>query len=200
MSKAWQAVIAAGLMSGLMACSTTQKPMESVDTAPSYQPCMVPSTLPDNAIGKLGIRMIRIGDSMRIIIPSDNVFELRSSEIRDSAKPGLTELSNDLWSYRNLPMTIRGYTDELGSAKQDRLLGKDQARSIQSFLWTQGYCHQFLTPIGVGKALQGQVANNRTPLGSMANRRIEITFRVQPGTLDSMDHLVPGFVTNFIRF
>jgi outer membrane protein OmpA-like peptidoglycan-associated protein len=141
-------------------------------------PCYTHNYLPNNAMGRLGIRVITVGEDVRIILPSNTIFAITSSEIRDEAYPGLTMLAK--WIKENYGMncmTIVGYTDDLALPSENKFIAEQQARAIQTFLWTQGFPHQLITPFGIGEDSNGTVASNRSVLGSAANRRVEITFR-----------------------
>ncbi len=144
---------------------------------PTIKPCIIPSDIPDNAMGRLGIQVIHIGDTYRIIVPVDPVFEIRSAEIQQSAYPGLNMLSKQIKRAIPTCITVTGYTDSLGSYPDDQWLSEKQARSLITYLWIKGVPHECLTPVGIGKDDAYTVASNRSVNGSAANRRIEITYR-----------------------
>jgi outer membrane protein OmpA-like peptidoglycan-associated protein len=144
---------------------------------PSIKPCIIPSDRPDNAMGRLGIQTIHIGDTYRIIVPVDPVFNIRSAEIQQAAYPGLTMLSQHIKRAIPACITVTGYTDSLGSYPDDQWLSEKQARSLITYFWTQGVPHECLKPVGIGKDDAYTVASNRSVEGAVANRRIEITYR-----------------------
>ncbi len=144
---------------------------------PTVKPCVIPNDLPHDAMGKLGIQIIHIGDTYRIIVPVDPVFEVRSAEIQQEAYPALNSLSKKIKSAIPTCISVKGYTDSLGSYPEDQWLSEKQARSLVTYLWTQGVPHECLTPVGIGKDEAQTVASNRYVEGAVANRRIEITYR-----------------------
>jgi len=157
----------------LIACAQN---LTEINT-PTIKPCILPSDLPNNAMGRLGIQVIHIGYTYRIIVPVDPVFEVRSAEIYQEAYPGLRMLSKKIKRAIPTCITVKGYTDSLGSYPDDQWLSEKQARSLITFLWTQGVPHECLTPIGIGKDDRYTIASNRYVDGAVANRRIEITYR-----------------------
>lgn len=174
MNKLRWVLMTAALAALCSACSSKTTEIPKAD--PPQKPCMVPSDLPNDAAGRLGIRTTKIAHSYRIIVPTDTIFEVRSAEIRDSAYPGLSQLAGQLKHFTPIQMGVSGYTDSLGSYRDDQKLAEQQARSLITFLWTQGIPHECLIPVGIGKDERNTVASNRSVDGSVANRRIEITF------------------------
>jgi outer membrane protein OmpA-like peptidoglycan-associated protein len=172
MQKLRWCLLVVAVASFLGACAQKVDPYAN----PNIKPCIIPSDLPDTPAGRLGIRTIKIAHTYRIIIPTDTVFEVRSAEIKDSAYPGLKELAQQLKRFAPLQMGVTGYTDSLGSYFDDQKLSEQQARSLITFLWTQGVPHECLIPIGIGKDERNTIASNRSVEGSLANRRLEITF------------------------
>jgi outer membrane protein OmpA-like peptidoglycan-associated protein len=154
-------------------CASKYTPPQDV----VVKPCIIPSDLPNDAMGKLGIQIIHIGNTYRIIIPTDNIFETRSGEIKETAYPGLNMLADNLKSFMPTCMKVSGYTDSLGSVPEDISLSDKQVRSLMIFLWTKGVPHECLTPVNIGKDEAKTIASNRTSNGSVTNRRIEITFK-----------------------
>jgi hypothetical protein len=146
---------------------------------PVILPCIIPSDLPNTAMGRLGIHDITIGNIHRIIVPTDPIFEVRSARIRDNAYPGLSQLAGYLHHYTPTRMAVTGYTDSLGSYPEDQKLSEKQARNLITYLWTQGIAHECLSPIGIGKDEHYTIASNRGVDGSVTNRRIEITFKAK---------------------
>lgn len=146
---------------------------------PVLLPCTLPSTLPNNPMGQLGIQIIHIKNVQRIIIPTDTVFEPRTARIKESAHRGLFDLAIYLQKYLPTPMAVSGYTDDLGSSSDDERLSEQQSRSLIAYLWTRGVPHECLMPLGIGKNEALTIASNRSIAGTAINRRIEITFKAK---------------------
>ena len=159
---------------GLPACSSSSKPIICKDTPEPA--CMVSTGLPNNSIGQLGIQIIQVGRHVRIIIPSDAVFDGRTAEIKSSAHNGLNALANFLAKYPNHKIIVTGYTDNLGTYQADAALCEHQAQNLITYFWTRGVPHQCLTAVGMGKNSLTTISSNRSINGKTANRRVEITF------------------------
>ncbi len=173
MQKSW---LTYGILAVSMVLAGCYGPVGIDESKPT--PCIIPNNLTNDAMGQLGIRIIHIGDTVRIILPSDNIFTLQSGQIKESAYPGLDLLAKRIKDYYGyIPMTISGYTDDLTLPNENKWIGEQQARSIETFLWTRGYCHHDITTVGAGENDADTVASNRSVLGSAANRRVEITLR-----------------------
>ncbi|HEV2614764.1 MAG TPA: OmpA family protein [Gammaproteobacteria bacterium] len=171
----WTGLGILGLAVLLTSCGKTEAP---VYQTPVPKPCIIPTNLPNNAMGKLGIQVIQIGKNVRIVIPSDNIFkDSRYTELDPKAYPALDDLASLLKKYPNRRMIVTGYTDEMGTYRRDAALSEHQAQSLITYLWTQGVPHECLIPIGMGKDDSGTVSSNRSIDGKADNRRIEITFR-----------------------
>ncbi len=175
MKARWIGLGIIGIALILTSCSSKEEPRYK--TIPP-KPCIVSTGLPDNAMGRLGIQTIQIGQNVRIIIPTDGVFKDRGTEIKTSAYDGLNDLASLLAQYPNHRMVVTGYTDELGTYARDQKLSEHQAQSLITYLWTQGIHHECLTPVGIGKEETQTIASNRSINGKAYNRRIEINFRV----------------------
>lgn len=175
MKPSWTCLGALGLALILAGCSSSTPPPAQ---DPPAQACIVSTGLPDTAIGRLGIQVIQIGQTMRIVIPADTVFEGRTANIKESAHDGLNDVADILAKYPNRRMAVIGYTDELGSYSSDASLSELQAQSLITYFWTRGVPHKCLQPVGYGKDESGTVASNRSINGKTANRRVEIIFRV----------------------
>lgn len=171
-----QALQSIGLCVTALFLNACAQNLTAINT-PTIKPCVIPSDLPNNAMGRLGIQIIHIGNTYRIIVPVDPVFEIRSAEIKQEAYPGLAMLSEKIKRAIPTCITVKGYTDSLGSYPDDQWLSEKQARSLITFFWTQGVPHECLTPIGIGKDDAYTIASNRSVEGAVANRRIEITYR-----------------------
>lgn len=171
----WTGLSILGIAVLLSGCGKTEEPHYQT---PIKKPCLIPSDLPNNPMGQLGIQTIQIGQNVRIVIPSDGVFKERTAEIKPSAYKGLDDLADYLKKHANHRMVVSGYTDELGTYRRDAKLSEHQAQSLITYLWTKGVAHECLTPVGIGKDYTGTVASNRTLLGKSYNRRLEINFRV----------------------
>lgn len=168
MSKNW--IVYAGCIF-LSAC--THKP----SSLPPASPITPVSHLQKNSpMGLLNIQIIAIQKHYRIIIPTDNIFNLHTSHIRETAYPALIDLRSFLKSFMPVKINVYAYTDNLGSVAEDQKLTELQAKSLIGFFWQQGLSYHCFVPQGFGKHEDYTIASNRSIHGSLANRRIELTF------------------------
>jgi len=122
-----------------------------------------------------GVQIIQLGDNLRIIIPSDQLFNATESEIAPSRYPVLTRIAMLLQYYGDAPINVEGFTDNVMSPENNQRLAQKQAQTVASYLWSEGVELQRLKIKGFGE--KPDVANNQTVEGSSDNRRIEIKVR-----------------------
>jgi len=137
------------------------------------------SERPAKYIGKLteqGIQVVQLGDNVTVILPSDQCFEQGTATITYACEPIMQNLAALFKLYDNAPITITGYTDDVGEPSQARLLTYYQADSVLTYLWAHGIPFRQMTAIG--KGADCNVATNDTVAGSAANRHIEIAVRL----------------------
>jgi outer membrane protein OmpA-like peptidoglycan-associated protein len=136
------------------------------------------SPLPSPAMSNLrsqGVQIVQIGANIRVILPTDKCFESNTPIIKESCEPVLQRIAAFLTPYRNVPMTVTGYTDAVMSPAQAQWLSHGRAESVVAYLWAHGIPHQQLSAAGRGAACP--IAQNDTVVGSAMNRRVEITLR-----------------------
>lgn len=126
-----------------------------------------------------GVQVVRLGDNVTIIIPSDRCFEPGTAGIDGDYDPALQNVAALLKTYGNVAITVTGYTDDVMDACQAQILTRAQADSIVAYMWAHGIAFQRMC--AVGRGVQCPIAQNDTVAGSAANRRIEITLRQGQG-------------------
>lgn len=122
-----------------------------------------------------GGQLVRKGDDVMIVLPTDSCFEVNTARFTENCVPILRTMTDVVKSYGNVPITVTGYTDDVVSAQQARLLSRSQAESVVAYLWTQGISRQRMYAAGRGSKCA--IASNATVAGSAYNRRVEITLR-----------------------
>jgi outer membrane protein OmpA-like peptidoglycan-associated protein len=125
-------------------------------------------------LAKQGVNVIAQGETLRLVLSSDQFFYQGSPALRPKQYPVLTNVAALLKEYGKVPITISGYTDSIGSPKENYILSQQQAESMRAYFWVHGIEHQHVKVIGYGA--QYPVAENRGK-GYAANRRIEITLK-----------------------
>lgn len=130
------------------------------------------------ALAKLNVQWIEIGDEVTIVLPADKFFEKGRSSLLPQSYSALNEITGKIKGYGNICIDVTGYTDTLGTRLYSNWLSDARAKSVVAFLWTHGIPAEQLTPEGKGQ--RAPIANNITLRGMSMNRHVEITFRKSP--------------------
>ena len=104
----------------------------------------------------------------KLVIP----FAYDTNELPPEILVRLDELVGYLLQKTDFDVTIRGYTDALGSSEYNRSLSTFRANVVKSYLTGKGINPNRMRVIGMGDAAP-RMANN-TLQGRAANRRVEI--------------------------
>jgi outer membrane protein OmpA-like peptidoglycan-associated protein len=128
-----------------------------------------------------GGQVFTLGDYATIVIPSDRLFDVNSSELLPEAEPILKSVVNVLNHFPDHNILVSGNTSGFGSDKRERALSEARAREVAAFLWTNGigdFKPQSLQTrklMYVGYGDYFPIANNITAKGIRQNSRIQIT-------------------------
>lgn len=123
-----------------------------------------------------GVRLIREGNNLRLIMPGNITFATDSTDIASHFYPVLSSVSIVLKQYPETLIEISGHTDATGSAEYNQRLSEQRAQSVAQYLITQGVAPQRILARGMGESMP--IASNSTPEGRAQNRRVEI--RIHP--------------------
>ena len=99
------------------------------------------------------------------------VFEKGSTTLTNDAKTVLNEVADVIMSYSGQVVEIAGHTDSSGEALANLELSRRRAIAVQEYLVDRQVPQSRLSPIGYGET--DPIADNLTPEGQAANRRIE---------------------------
>lgn len=122
-----------------------------------------------------GIKIIQIGDTVRIVMPSDYVFEDGTSVINECYYAALNQVASYLCCKEKIIVKVTSYTDACGSQARNLALSRQQAQTVADYLWKAGIDTRALYAVGAGGC--DPIACNNTRCGRAMNRRIEITLR-----------------------
>jgi outer membrane protein OmpA-like peptidoglycan-associated protein len=120
------------------------------------------------------VRFIRIGQTVKVILYSDYLFQPGSANIYKDQMHTLSLISRYISTYPQSEVHVRGYTAAGFSQKYLRSLSKRRAEEVLNTLWKQGIDTRLLIANGLG--LAKRVNTNKTVSGRFSNNRIEITF------------------------
>jgi flagellar motor protein MotB len=97
-------------------------------------------------------------------------FAAGSNDIPDANKAVLDKAATLIKAIPNLKITITGHTDSSGNEKSNVALSTTRAKSVASYLVSQGVTASSLTANGVGSSQS--IADDATEEGKLKNRRI----------------------------
>ena len=144
--------------------------------APSPPPMRANTNLSQNASRlRVGFPVETEGNVVRIVVPADQLFTPGSAQFHSQAAPILDPIAAQLRSlFPGHRIGIEGYTDQSGSPPaRSHELTAAQASAVLNQMSTRGGIApgQLFT---VAQGSNNPRANNVTPAGRAANRRIEI--------------------------
>jgi outer membrane protein OmpA-like peptidoglycan-associated protein len=120
-----------------------------------------------------GVRVVRNGDDIRLIMPGDVTFETDSANLDSKFFAVLDSVALVLTEYKSTLVTVAGYTDSTGTMEHNQKLSEKRATTVALYLNSRGVQQERLAAIGHGE--DNPVADNRTAEGRSKNRRVEIT-------------------------
>jgi outer membrane protein OmpA-like peptidoglycan-associated protein len=104
-------------------------------------------------------------------------FETGSAKLRPASDAQLNEFAAALAANRDARVTVRGYTDNRGSAASNMLLSEERANAVKADLVRKGIAADRLTVQGYGE--EDPIADNATAPGRGMNRRVTVGAGVQ---------------------
>nr|WP_166268133.1 OmpA family protein [Marinobacter caseinilyticus] len=120
-----------------------------------------------------GVRVVRNGDQIELIMPGNITFDVNQSSIKPSFTGVLESVGLVLSEYDKTIIQIEGHTDSTGSQSYNQLLSEQRASSVRDFLLNQGIASSRTRAVGYGPRYP--IASNDTSSGREQNRRVELT-------------------------
>ena len=120
-----------------------------------------------------GVRVVRNGDEIELVMPGNITFDLNESSIKPSFSGTLESVALVPKEYDKTIIQIEGHTDSSGSDSYNQLLSERRASSVRDFLLNQGIEPKRTRAVGYGERYP--VASNDTAAGREQNRRVELT-------------------------
>jgi len=120
-----------------------------------------------------GVSVTRMGDNITLNMPGNITFKTDSAEVDPSFYKVLNSVDIILKKYDKTVIEVAGHTDSTGSADYNQKLSERRANSVAQYLESQGLATNRVVTIGAGET--HPVADNSTPQGRQANRRVELT-------------------------
>ncbi len=118
-----------------------------------------------------GVQVVKVGDTLRIILPSDLIFNPHSANFSGGSRV-LNTVSALMLLLRTTSAEVTGYTNANPSPRVDQALSLRQAQVVANYLWDKGIDSRILYAEGAG----ARMPLSRSPADS-SNRRVEIRFQ-----------------------
>ncbi|MDX1505670.1 MAG: OmpA family protein [Spongiibacter sp.] len=119
-----------------------------------------------------GVRVERIGDTIKLIMPGNITFDTGSSAIMPSFNSVLDSVVLVAKEFDKTLMQINGYTDSTGSFQTNQNLSEQRAGSVARYFMNHGVPSSRIRSTGYGP--RDPIADNSTASGRAQNRRVEI--------------------------
>lgn len=119
-----------------------------------------------------GIDVIREGDNIRLVMPSNITFPTGKAYISSGFHPTLNDITKVLVKFDKTLLSIEGHTDSTGTAEFNQKLSEERAANVKNYLVSQGIIDTRLKTSGLGELMP--IAKNDTEQNRALNRRVEI--------------------------
>lgn len=120
-----------------------------------------------------GVRVVRNGDQIELIMPGNITFDLNQSSIKPSFTDTLESVSLVLNEFDKTIIQIEGHTDSSGSQSYNQLLSEQRAGSVRDFLLNHNIAPKRTRAVGYGERYP--LTSNDSAAGREQNRRVELT-------------------------
>jgi len=128
----------------------------------------------EESIAKYDIQYIKVGDTHRLVFPADKFFKTNTAKIKRSRYGVMNDVTVLLRSYGKHKIQINGYSDNVRSDENSEAFSLHRAQSFLAYFWAHGMDVKQMEAKGHGE--NNAVATNRTTVGSVHNRRIEVSW------------------------
>ncbi|WP_426359577.1 OmpA family protein [Pseudocolwellia sp. HL-MZ19] len=119
-----------------------------------------------------GIEVIREGDNIRLVMPSNITFATGQSYITSGFHATLNDVAKVLTKFDKTLLSIEGHTDSQGSSDFNQNLSEKRASSVRDYLTQQNIMSSRLKVTGYGESMS--LVDNSTAKNRSLNRRVEI--------------------------
>ena len=122
-----------------------------------------------------GVRVERVGDEIRLVMPGNITFATDSDRIAGNFYPVLDSVAKVLLKFDKTAINVDGYTDSTGSFEYNQSLSERRSMSVSNYLAQVGVDRLRISSRGFGE--RNPIASNDSAAGRAANRRVEIWIR-----------------------
>lgn len=118
------------------------------------------------------VETVNNGEAIKLTFDSGILFASGKADLSEASKVSLAKFAGSLLQNSDTNISIEGHTDATGSNSVNQPLSENRAKSVYSFLATQGVSAGRMTTIG--HSSNNPVADNSTAEGRAKNRRVEV--------------------------
>jgi len=119
-----------------------------------------------------GVRVVREGDNIRLVMPSNITFGVDRHEVRPEFYGTLESVAIVLAEFDKTNVRVAGHTDSTGGSEYNQTLSEKRAGSVGSYLSSHGVAYGRLYTTGYGERYP--IASNDSADGRQTNRRVEL--------------------------
>jgi len=125
-----------------------------------------------------GVSVNTVGETVDIILPSDQAFNEGSANLVNKYQPILKDVASLLKTYILVSVQVTGYSDLPADYQSLQALTAKQAQQVASYLWQHGIDARLV--YSAGGANSKPVLAGASSTKTSANRRVEVVFRYYP--------------------
>lgn len=126
----------------------------------------------ETSLAGTGAEVKRYDDYILVTMPANVTFDTGQSVIRSEFYGTLNQVAESLNRYPQSYIDVVGHTDSRGGFEYNQQLSERRAVAVRNYLSSQGVNSARLAAYGQGETKP--VADNTTPEGRQANRRVEL--------------------------
>lgn len=120
-----------------------------------------------------GVQVQRVGDNVRLIMPSNITFDTDSAVFKPVFNRILDSVAKVIAEFDKTKVQIVGYTDSTGTVAHNNKLSLQRAQAVANYLKLRSVSSARMMVTGMGP--NNPIASNSTAAGREQNRRVEIT-------------------------
>lgn len=120
-----------------------------------------------------GVQVQRIGNDVRLIMPSNITFDTDSAVFKPNFNKVLDSVAKVINEFDKTKVQVAGYTDSTGSVTHNNTLSLQRAQAVANYLKLRSVSPSRMMISGMGP--NNPIASNSTAAGREQNRRVEIT-------------------------
>lgn len=124
-------------------------------------------------LDRTGVSVTRVGDNITLNMPGNITFATDSADLNSGFYDVLNSVAKVVNEFEQTVIEVAGHTDSTGSAAYNQQLSERRAASVAAYLRTRGVLADRIIEVGEGE--ERPIADNSTPEGRQANRRVELT-------------------------